>query len=258
MEFLKSIGDVSKENLLCVIAFNLPWAVELMTRTCALHLPDWRLVIFDNSNDPACRRDNVEICRAANIAYLGLPKNPEWSPNRSHALALNWVFRNVIRAKRPAAFGFLDHDCFPTGISYILDFLREQPVYGLRSRSKTLPKYWNLWAGFMFFNTEKIDDAKLDFNHDQIRGLDTGGRNWVKLYQFLDEGLLVSARKGMKRVESVDGGTYFEVPSLDEFFLHVCGASYRNYGEGYIPSIRKVVEAALAQAESAGDAASGI
>ena len=28
---------------------------------------------------------------------LGLPKNPEWHPNRSHALAFEWNFYNIVK-----------------------------------------------------------------------------------------------------------------------------------------------------------------
>ena len=35
------------------------------------------------------------------------------APNRSHALAMNWIFYNLVVEIKPYYFGYLDHDCFP-------------------------------------------------------------------------------------------------------------------------------------------------
>jgi hypothetical protein len=50
---------------------------------------------------------------ARRVPWLGLPANPEWSPNRSHGITLNWIWHNVVRQLRPEIVGFVDHECFP-------------------------------------------------------------------------------------------------------------------------------------------------
>lgn len=240
-----SRGDA---GVLCVVAFNLPWAVDLMIRSCKRHLPDWRLVIFDNSNKPALRTEIAEICHALGVPYLSLPRNPEWSPNRSHALALNWIYANVIKVVRPTCFGFLDHDCFPFASAPLLEMISRQAAYGFRRNSKFVPEAWNHWAGYMFFNTELIANYSLDFNHDQIRILDTGGRNWVKFYRHLDESRLAKAEITTREVHSLDGSQVYKTQCLDSVFLHIGGASYRDYGDGlkdFIPALRAFIEASL-------------
>lgn len=244
----EKISGVADQDLLCVVAFNLPWAVDLMIRSCRRHLPDWRLVIFDNSSKPALRTEIAEICHAFGVPYLSLPRNPEWSPNRSHALALNWIYANVIKTVRPIHFGFLDHDCFPFASVPLREWISRQAAYGFRRNSKFVPEAWNHWAGYMFFNTALIGNHNLDFNHDQIRVLDTGGRNWVKFYRYLDERNLAKADSTRREIVSVDGSHIYRPDCFDRGFLHVGGASHRYYGDGskdFVPALRAFIEASL-------------
>lgn len=241
------LGDVGEDNLLFVVAFNLPWAIDLMIRATRRHMPDWRLVVVDNSSRPEARAEIAAICATAAVPCLGLPRNPEWSPNRSHGLALNWTWRNLIRPLRPKHFGFLDHDCYPIRPSRQLARLENRPFDGVRMASDRVAGAWTLWAGHMFFAMAAIGDRDLDFNHDQALSLDTGGRNWTRLYRDFDRPDLDLFAFDFVELPMPDGSGGVEVMSIDGTFVHVGGASYRGEGEVRSPreAVCAVVEASL-------------
>ncbi len=250
-ELIGRLRGKRSQRLLCVIAYNLPWAVELMAQTCARHMPNWRLLVLDNSSKQDCRRLNAEICEKANVEYISLPRNPEWSPNRSHGLALNWAYQNVIRPVQPESFGFLDHDCFPIASPRVSSCIDCQPFYGIKCKHPRVKSpSWYLWAGYLFFNSALVGGRRLDFNHDQIRLLDTAGRNWAKLYRYIEADELFFAKLERIRIFSVDGGKVYEVDCIDDTFLHVGGASYGQNGEQaekYVSAVKATVESSLAR-----------
>lgn len=245
--FLADLGDVRDQSLLFTVAFNLPWAVDLMIRSTRRHMPEWRLVVIDNSNKPERRTEIAAICRAAGVPLLSLPKNPEWSPNRSHALALNWVWRNVIRPLRPRHFGFVDHDCFPVAPSRQLARIRERAFDGLKRVPPRVEGLWFLWAGYMFFNTARIGDRDLDFNHDQALHLDTAGRNWTRLYREIDPDGRDLLEWHMATLPALDHDGTVEVASIDATMVHIGGASYLTGGtvERHTADVRALVERSL-------------
>ena len=247
-EVLAALGDVRDRSLLFVVAFNLPWAIDLMIRATRRHMPEWRLVIVDNSNDPDAAEAIAATCRAAGVPRLRLPRNPEWSPNRSHALALNWTWANLIRPLRPKHFGFLDHDCFPIRASRQLARIAERPFDGLKIAPERVVGAWYLWAGYMFFNTARIGDRDLDFNHDQGLRLDTAGRNWTKLYRDFDGPELDLLAEAQATLPLPDGSGSVDVLCIDGTMIHVGGASYRGEGEVRAPreAVCAVVEDSLA------------
>jgi hypothetical protein len=132
-----------------------------------------------------------QIGRAAgSAAYLRAPENP-WSgraASRSHGIALNWAWDNLIRPGEPDAFGFLDHDIFPTATDDPFAPLSRQDVYGI---VRTAGPRWFLWAGFCTFRFAAVKDKRLDFGQDWFVGLDTGGGNWKSLYSHIDRTTLL-------------------------------------------------------------------
>ena len=88
----------------------IDWQIRLVRRyvACDLHL------IADNSGDDVAANAIRSASDSAGALYLRLPASAARS-SRSHGLALNWLWTNVVRPGRPAAFGFLDDDFFPTG-----------------------------------------------------------------------------------------------------------------------------------------------
>src|SRR5690606_1375709 len=109
------------------------------------------------------REANRRICEARSVPYFGLPSNPEWSPNRSHGISMNWIYHNIILKQRPEAFGFIDHDCFPYKPFDIAARLAGKSVYGLRKASRKRADAWNLWAGYSFFRFADTLAQPLDF-----------------------------------------------------------------------------------------------
>lgn len=246
--FLTRAQDRGSRKLLCVISFNLPWAIEQMVRSCNRFLPDWQLMVFDNSSDKTARSEISAICARHDTLYLALPKNPEWSPNRSHAVALNWVYKNVVSVVHPRRFGFLDHDCFPMALPPIDARLEEHLVHGDFRPSKTTEGVWNLWAGYVFFDGTVIDRFRLDFNHDQLRRLDTGGRNWIRLYRHIDSKNVSFAFSEGREVTSPNGQCKYVMQFIDGSFVHIGGASYHKYDnseQSYLSTIRCLVDSPL-------------
>jgi hypothetical protein len=141
------------------------------------NLQNAAFLVADNSSDPAARAAIETLCAESSIAYLKLPENPYRErryASRSHGLALNWLYRNVIRALKPAAWGLFDHDLFPTHPFDPVERLRGQPFYGELEKR---PGGAYLWPGYCFFSHEADRDTPLDFRQDWFLGLDTGGMN---------------------------------------------------------------------------------
>jgi hypothetical protein len=165
------------KNVIASIAFNSPWTIDWQLRFVGRHLENSAFLVADNSNDERARAAIARLCAEASIAYLPLPANPYKDlryASRSHGLALNWVYHNVIRRLRPAAWGFFDHDLYPTRPYDPEKRLRGQPFYGdLVSR----PGGSYLWPGYCLFSSAADRDELLDFRQDWFLGLDTGGMN---------------------------------------------------------------------------------
>jgi hypothetical protein len=176
-------------KLLITIAFSDPTLVSWQTRLLRHYVPSALHVIVDNSTTDEIAH---EICRVAvgtGTAYLRAPANP-WSgraASRSHGIALNWAWQNVIKASEPEAFGFLDHDIFPTARDDPFASLAVQDFYGV---VRNVGPRWFLWAGFCMFRFAAVRGKELDFAQDWFIGLDTGGGNWRPLYSGEDRATL--------------------------------------------------------------------
>ena len=103
----------NEKSVVFSISFNKPKCVEVMIFSWKKYAANTRMVIVDNSSDQNARLKIQNLCRANHCLFIALPRNPEWHPNRSHALAMNWVFYNIVKKCKPLLFGYLDHDCFP-------------------------------------------------------------------------------------------------------------------------------------------------
>jgi hypothetical protein len=168
-----------------MIAFNRPDLLEWQVCLVRRHLAQaGGYVVFDNSPSESARQKIRAVCTRQRIPYVGLPRNIFQGLNHnkvmlSHGSAVNWACRNFIAKLKPAVFGFLDHDIFPTEPFDARSKLEGQPVYGLRLNSTSHEEAWALWPGYCFFDGSKVDAAKLDFNPGF--GMTTGGRNWPLL-----------------------------------------------------------------------------
>jgi hypothetical protein len=181
-------------NVLFTIAFEDPEAIAWQAALVRHFVPSALHVIVDNSLDDAAAAGIERTCRDGGVAYLRTPHNPWPAPSRSHGIALNWVWHNLVRPGRPRAFGFLDDDLFPTAPDDPFEPLSRQDVYGfVRHGMQAGSGRWFLWAGFCTIRFDKVQSLALDFGQDWFLGLDTGGGNWRSLYRHLDLAALEQA-----------------------------------------------------------------
>lgn len=210
-------------NVALVIAFEQPWALDWLLKMAAVNLADTLVLVFDNSRNSSARVELEQVCRRYGAPYLGLPANPTRHVNRSHGLAMSWVYDNVVRHIEPRLFAYLDHDLIPVRPVNLAERMGDQPLFGLQVSS---PWAWQLWAGYCMFDFASLAGLPLNFLYDFSRGLDTGGRNWNSLYRHHDSSRLRFASSHLQEVCSPASGKSMQLQMLDERWLHVGGAGY--------------------------------
>lgn len=188
-------AKLAGRNVIATIAWNSAWVIRWQLRFVAKNLRNAAFLVADNSTDPKARAEIAAVCAEAGVAYVGLPPNPYQASrhaSRSHGLALNWVYRNIIRQIRPQAWGFFDHDLFPTKPYDPEQRLRGQLFYGdLEVREGG--RY--LWPGYCLFARGADERVTLDFRQDWFRRLDTGGMNAGLLFDKADFSRLTIGRR---------------------------------------------------------------
>lgn len=222
-DFMAQLARLRPETVAVTIAYNKPWLIDIATQITRRNLVG-TLVVCDNSRDAEARRAIGQICAERDVPYLALPFNLEHHPCRSHGIALNWVYYNVIDRARPRAFAFLDHDLFVTERLDLAALVANQPVYGRLNQSNW---GWNLWAGLCVFDRAAIAQYAPDFNNDNPRLLDTGGRNWTQIYRHFDRSLIRFAESSERQIHLPGDGRAMTVEIFDKC-LHVGGASTRD------------------------------
>lgn len=217
--------------------------LEFSLKMISRHVTDVTPLVFDNSSTPEARKKIQSVCQGQNVSYLALPENPTRHPNRSHGMAMTWIWRNVLRALRPKIFGFIDHDVVPLKQVEATMLLKDQPFYGVPNVGKW---GWSLWAGFCFYDFSEVMSRPLNFLNDFSRGMDTGGRNWECLYSKHDHRKMRFA--DWQLFEVVAGGAPRQIEIIDESWIHLAGVSYRDdYRKNldfYRPILQKIEEGA--------------
>ncbi|MEO8667310.1 MAG: hypothetical protein ABI399_02265 [Bauldia sp.] len=201
---LRGCGEAVRPSLrgrriMVTVAYEDPEAVAWQSQLLRRFVPDPIHIVADNSHDEDAARAIEAVAASEGRIYLRLPPNPWSGPSasRSHGLALNWLWRNLVRPAEPEAFGFLDDDLFPTGPDDPFAPLARQPVCGgIRSAG---PR-WFLWPGFCFFRYDAVRRLRLDFGQDWFAGLDTGGGNWRRFYRHLDLAALETRREHYEEI----------------------------------------------------------
>lgn len=249
----QAVGELrerlSGKNLVASIAFNAPWTIGWQLRFVGRNLENAAFLVADNSSEAEARAAIAGLCAEAGVAYLRLPENPYQGKryaSRSHGLALNWIYRNLVRELKPAAWGFFDHDLFPTRPFDPQKRLRGQPFYGELERR---PGGAYLWPGYCFFSRDADRDEPLDFRQDWFAGLDTGGMNAGLLArhpQFATMSFAKSRSIGPRRNVAV---TIDEIDWFDDC-VHLGNASgwYRSNKErepALDPLLRQIYDGAL-------------
>ncbi len=224
--FLAEHGHLTNKNIALIVAFEQPWALNWLLQMANRNVADTTFLVFDNSRNVSKRIEIEQVCKRNQAPYLALPPNPTRHVNRSHGMAMTWVYHNVVRAIKPRIFGFIDHDLIPVRKVSVADKLADQSVYGLLNEGKF--GFWYLWAGYCFFDYAGTIGKKINFLYDFSRDLDTGGRNWNSLYRDLDRRQLrvASVENVSMNVASIKNPRM--VQFVDRNWLHIGGISYNS------------------------------
>ncbi len=222
-------GDAALTNhirgrrVLFTVAYDDPEAIEMQAHAVSRLVPHVLYVIADNSSNAKAASATASIAASCGVPYLRLPHPHGAEASRSHGLALNWLWRNLVRPAEPEAFGFLDADLFPTQPDDPFAMLERQPIYGmLRWKGER----WFLWAGFCMFRFEAVKDLQLDFGQDWFKGLDTGGGVWRTLYSRLDREQLAFASFRTEPYRPGADPVHDSIQWCDSW-LHECGQTRR-------------------------------
>jgi hypothetical protein len=184
------------------IAFNNPKVIEQQIRLVRNNILDLHVfTVADNSSDDASKNRIYELCKATQTSYIRLPDNPykERKCSDSHGVAMNWVYRHYVCKRNTAFFGFVDHDIFPIRPHHIIPNLIGKKVYG---HLQTRDDKWYLWPGFCFFERSETLNKELDFRPE--KNLDTGARNWSRLYKNINLNELIIPRHSYGKLRDGD------------------------------------------------------
>tara|TARA_B100000929_G_scaffold138745_1_gene109933 strand:- start:124 stop:996 length:873 start_codon:yes stop_codon:yes gene_type:complete len=222
--FLQEQEFLKGKNIAIIIAFEQPWALSWLLTMAVINQPDFHFIVFDNSQFQDKRSELKQVCLRHGTPYLGLPKLKTRHVNRSHGMAMTWVYRNFVSAICPSVFGFVDHDLIPVSTSGILDEVKRQSIYGVLNKSDMA---WNLWAGFCFYDYAFVSGKNLNFLYDFSNGLDTGGRNNKYLYSKCDMSNLEYSPDELYLL-NVDESNRRGVQLIDRSWVHIGSISYND------------------------------
>ncbi|MGZ3253594.1 MAG: hypothetical protein ACXU7D_04740 [Burkholderiaceae bacterium] len=224
--FLAANQHLADKNIAIVIAFEQPWALNWLLRMGRKNLSDTTILVFDNSRTESTRLDIEHVCNENGASYLALPPYRTKHVNRSHGMAMTWVFHNVVRAIKPRVFGFIDHDLIPVDKVDFSERIGAQPVFGLINAGTR--DYWSIWAGYCMFKYDAIKSKSLNFLYDFSRDLDTGGRNWNPIYSQLQRNQLRFASKEHLDITAPSIDSSRLVECVDSRWIHIGGISYND------------------------------
>jgi hypothetical protein len=167
----------------------------------------------------------------------------------SHAMALNWCYKNIIKKYYPKYFGFLDHDIIPIRPTEIIPKIRNG-LWGIIRTKKE--RWWYLWPGFSFFEFEKIKQYRLNFfpTHTGPSNsvfLDTGGSNYLSFYKNIrrsdvgePENNLIDLTTGQTLTPGTDSSNTIEI--IDNAWLHLRQVSWRRESVDKIARLSKIID----------------
>jgi len=223
--FLGETEKFRNQNIALVIAFEQPWALDWLLRM-STNLTDTTILVFDNSRRAAAKVDIEQVCRKHQTPYLALPPNSTRHVNRSHGMAMTWIFNNVVRVIKPRLFAFIDHDMIPVQKIGFSERLGDQSFFGLEQSSGGWA--WNLWAGYCMFDFSSVARLKMNFLYDFSRNLDTGGRNWNRLYRNYDRERLRFASNCNIKVKSASTKKSHSMQIIDDCWFHIGSIGYND------------------------------
>ena len=225
-KFLADNRHLACKNIAIVVAFEQPWAVNWLLQMAKKNLINTTVLVFDNSHKAIARAELAAVCKQNGVAYLALPMNRTKHVNRSHGMAMSWIYDNVIKSIQPKLFAFIDHDLIPVSEVDFEERLANQPFFG-RAGGK-FPQYWSLWAGYCMFDFAYTQNKPLNFLYDFSRGLDTGGRNWESVYSHFDKSQIRFANRSFKNISLPSFEAAKSVEFVDECWMHIGSISYND------------------------------
>jgi len=224
--FLNQTHSLKNKSVIAIVAFEQTWALNWLLQMAKKNLGESSILVFDNSRNPALRNEIEAVCIANDILYFSLPTNHTKHVNRSHGMAMSWIFDNVIKNIEPKQFAFIDHDLIPLSPVDFSKTLESQPLFGRKGGERL--DYWSLWAGYCLFDFNFLINKKINFLYDFSRGLDTGGRNWDSLYSSFDQTQIKFASRVFSKVYLPEFPEGVRVEFIDEKWVHIGGISYNN------------------------------
>lgn len=220
--FLENNRHLHNKAVGLIIAFEQPLALDWLLGASFTHLNNCSLVVFDNSRRLDVRLEIESICRKHNTAYLQLPPNTTKHVNRSHSLAMSWVYEHFVQKIEPKYFGYIDHDMIPIKALDVNDRLENLDCYGVLNSGFDS---WNLWAGYCFYRYSAAKPIRMNFMYDFSRGLDTGGRNWA-YYRNLSASAVKFATSEFLNIKLPASGESRLVQVIDNNWIHIGGIGY--------------------------------
>jgi len=239
----------SDEFIVVTIAFEQVEVIDWLAFFFNKNVDDGILLVADNSRDHAKASKIKEICLSYQVSYVRLPSNGTRHVNRSHSMAMEWVYRKLIKILDPDFFGFIDHDLIPVAQVGLKKKIQHQDFYGLLrpgGENHEDPDAWSLWAGYCFFNNAKLRKRGFSFMYDFSRGLDTGGGNYEKIYRNYSRDAIQFCPLYGNVLSVPELGQVREVQQIDEEWYHIGSVSYNNNIENKIDAI-KCIRNALEQ-----------
>lgn len=238
--FIEQYQLLSNKKVYVVIAFEQVQVLEWLLFMAQQHIRDATMMVFDNSIRGSCREAIKKLCQQQAVTYLALPLNLTRHVNRSHGMAMTWVYERIIKRIEPNIFCFLDHDMVPVAPVDLALSMKDQNLYGLPNVSDW---GWNLWAGYSMFKYQDIQNHQVNFLYDFANGLDTGGRNWRYLYQqYPYESLRFAESKNVETVLQFNNAN-ITVQIIDDQWMHIGGVSYNNNYASKADCIKVVMDA---------------
>lgn len=214
-----------KKTVVVSIAFECPETIAILVKNVKKYCDDALLIVADNSHTPKAKKQIKSICDHAAVLYIDLPSNKTKHANRSHGMAVQWCFENIIHVVKPTLFAFIDHDLIPAKSVSFKQSISKQPFYGVLWNSEKT-KAWQLWAGYCVFDYNAISQYKFNFLYDFSNGLDTGGRNYQTLYQYFDKNTLCFSSNVTANFTFSSSTIGNKMQIIDDCWIHMGGAGH--------------------------------
>ena len=238
---VETLGHLQKP-LVVTIAFNDAALVRAQIESFAREsAEEFVFLLADNSPSSDVSRRMKEAVEGTGAVYVRLPYNfytnsrGKAKPGRgslSHSVALDWVWKYIVRKVNPPAVVVLDHDVFPLGPFSISSILSRHLAVGpIREGSSR----WTTWPGLTFFRYRDLGRKDLTFTPSG--DLDSGAGLWGSLYQYLDKNKDVRfMTQSFLNVVEGSAEVKSQIEIIDDSWLHLID------GSGWFDGVGKAQE----------------